>query len=317
MTESMHLPDGATIRAAAWDDLDQVVALMAAQNLAHYGEPLTSPESLRQAWQAPGLDLERDTWVAVGSEGRLTGYAELLAESPTRCFLAHCLADGTLDAEAGAQMIQLAEARAAALGGGQPIRLVTRIHGRDLAARRLFEDAGFGPTMSFLVMEIALPAPPPAPEWPAGITPRPFVPSLDDQATYRADEEASEDKGYHTPMTFDEWAARMSMGRDFFDPALWFLACEGECIAGVALNFIAPGRQTGWVDHLGVRRPWRGRGLGLALLRHSFNAFYAHGISHVRLSVDAGSPTGAPRLYERAGMQTLYQYHIYAKTVAG
>ena len=68
-----------------------------------------------------------------------------------------------------------------------------------------------------------------------------------------------------------------------------------------------------WVDHLGVRRPWRGRGLGLALLRHAFAAFYQWGIREVRLSVDDRSQTNATRVYERAGMVTLQHYHIYMK----
>jgi ribosomal protein S18 acetylase RimI-like enzyme len=56
---------------------------------------------------------------------------------------------------------------------------------------------------------------------------------------------------------------------------------------------------------LGVRRPWRGRGLGEALLRRSFAALHARGQRRIRLSVDAENPTGATRLYERAGMRVL------------
>ena len=56
---------------------------------------------------------------------------------------------------------------------------------------------------------------------------------------------------------------------------------------------------------LGVRRPWRKRGLGLALLLHSFSAFHRRGQRRVSLGVDAGSLTGALRLYERAGSYTV------------
>ncbi len=64
----------------------------------------------------------------------------------------------------------------------------------------------------------------------------------------------------------------------------------------------------GFVDDLGVRRPWRKNGLGLALLHHSFGAFYQRGIRHVELSVDTESLTGATRLYERAGMRRAKKY---------
>ncbi|MFN8538009.1 MAG: GNAT family N-acetyltransferase [Thermomicrobiales bacterium] len=59
------------------------------------------------------------------------------------------------------------------------------------------------------------------------------------------------------------------------DPALWFLAWDGDEVAGVALNYVAPATGIGWVDHLGVRRLWRRTGLGMALLRHSFASFRA------------------------------------------
>ena len=59
---------------------------------------------------------------------------------------------------------------------------------------------------------------------------------------------------------------------------------------------------------LGVRRAWR-RGLGEALLRHSFAAFRRQGFTRGTLGVDASSVTGATRLYERAGMR------VYRDTV--
>jgi ribosomal protein S18 acetylase RimI-like enzyme len=54
-------------------------------------------------------------------------------------------------------------------------------------------------------------------------------------------------------------------------------------------------------------------GLGLALLRHSFDEFYRRGKRKGGLGVDAGSLTGATRLYERAGMRVARQYSIYEK----
>ncbi len=62
-----------------------------------------------------------------------------------------------------------------------------------------------------------------------------------------------------------------------------------------------------------VRHPWRGRGLGLALLRHAFGEFYRRGVREVGLSVDAVSTTGAPRLYRRAGMRVAGRYMLYQR----
>jgi ribosomal protein S18 acetylase RimI-like enzyme len=47
---------------------------------------------------------------------------------------------------------------------------------------------------------------------------------------------------------------------------------------------------------------YRQRGLGQALLRHTFAEFASRGFDAVGLGVDAENPTGAVRVYERAGM---------------
>jgi ribosomal protein S18 acetylase RimI-like enzyme len=142
---------------------------------------------------------------------------------------------------------------------------------------------------------------------------RPFVVGRDEQATYEADEEAFLDIGYHRPLDFAGWVERMGPGK--VDPALWFLAWDGDEVAGVALNYVAPATGIGWIDHHGVRRLWRRRGLGVALLRHSCAAFHARGVREVRLSVGERSQTSATRLYERAGMATIQHYHIYQKEI--
>ena len=96
-----------------------------------------------------------------------------------------------------------------------------------------------------------------------------------------------------------------------FDSSLWFLARDGEEVCGVALCKV-PGDE-GWVDVVGVRRPWRTRGLGLALLRHAFAEYHRRGVRKVDLSVDAKSVAGAPRLYSRAGLSVNSSYVIYLK----
>jgi ribosomal protein S18 acetylase RimI-like enzyme len=100
-----------------------------------------------------------------------------------------------------------------------------------------------------------------------------------------------------------------------YDPALWFLAMDGEEIAGICLNrktsYEDP--EIGWVSTLGVQRRWRNRGIGLALLQHSFGEFYRRGYRKVALGVDSQNLTGALRLYEKAGMKILRQFDVYEK----
>jgi mycothiol synthase len=67
------------------------------------------------------------------------------------------------------------------------------------------------------------------------------------------------------------------------------------------------------VNELGVRRAWRKRGLGSALLKHAFVAFHADGKKRAGLGVDASSLTGALKLYEGAGMRIQRQFNMYEK----
>ena len=67
----------------------------------------------------------------------------------------------------------------------------------------------------------------------------------------------------------------------------------------------------GWVNQLCVRKPWRRKGLGMALLLTSFNEFYRRGKKRAGLGVDATSLTHATRLYEKAGMHVTGKYDTY------
>ena len=56
------------------------------------------------------------------------------------------------------------------------------------------------------------------------------------------------------------------------DPSLWLVAWDGDQVAGAAINVIHGGAW-GETDDLFVRRPWRKRGLGRALLVGSLRLF--------------------------------------------
>src|SRR5207248_11800559 len=95
------------------------------------------------------------------------------------------------------------------------------------------------------------------------------------------------------------------------DLSLWTAVWDGDQIAGTLIA--APELGGGWVASIGVREPWRRRGLGLALLRRSFGQFWDRGERRVQLGVDAGNATGALRLYERAGMHVVWEAVVYEK----
>src|SRR5262249_9290244 len=173
----------------------------------------------------------------------------------------------------GTTLIRLTEARARKLVANAPtgarVALGNGVLLNDAPARELMEHAAYRLTRVHWRMAIELSAEPPAPEWPAGITLRTFAQGQDERAVFDLIEEAFQDHWGHVPRRFEEWLQRME--RSDFDPALWFIAEQGAQIAGVSLCWQR--RDTGWVGTLAVRRPWRARGLGTALLHHSFHAF--------------------------------------------
>jgi mycothiol synthase len=185
----------------------------------------------------------------------------------------------------------------------------------DVTARELFEERGYRVVRHSFRMRIELGAPVPAPEWPDGIELVPFERDRDARAVYDADTEAFEDHWEFVRTPYAEWAHWFLDG-EAYDPALWFIARDGDEIAGVALCRLHAGETgVGYVNDLAVRRPWRRRGIALALLRHAFDEFRRRGCHAVTLGVDAENTTGAVRLYERAGMTPDRRHDILDRPV--
>ena len=297
-----------SVRPATLADIEAVCSLIAKQNIADYGEALTTTNDLTKSWQT--MDLEHATCLAY-AEGKLMGYGELRDGDSPFIYLA---APSHMDL--GFQLLTILEEKALRQKM-EKIEFFTRISENNQTLLKIFASYGYKTNLSFLIMELDLEATPDIPQWPTGICVRCFVPGQDEQVTYLADEEVSEDRGYHQPLDFEAWSRRMRLKSEQFDPGLWFLACEARSaeIAGLALNLYRPQSSTGWVDHLGVRRAWRKKGIGKALLLHSLGEFYRRDVRHIKLTVDSKSLTNAPRLYESVGMKPVQQYHIYTKSV--
>lgn len=293
-----------SVRPARASDIEAVFDLVATQRTIDFGSAMISMNDLQKRWD--GFDLENDT-VTAFSEGQLAGYAELRdGDSP---FI--YLADRN-NIDLGFQLLTLLEQKATARAK-ETIQLVTQISETNQPLLQLFASKGYHSNLSFLIMELSLDERPAPPQWAEGIRVRTFERGLDEQVTYQTDEEAGKDKGYHSPLSYEGWVKRMGMDREDFDPSIWFLACAGNDVAGVALNVHDQDDGTVWVDHLSVRREWRAKGIGKALLLYSFGEFYKRGLKTVKLSVDSKSLTNAPRLYESVGMKVVQQYHIYKK----
>lgn len=228
-------------------------------------------------------------------DGRIVGYGDISAGKVVQLDVA---APGYWEV-----FFDWAESEARARGIGR-VRAYFA-HGHEL--EQVVAPRGYVHWRSSYTMEIEVEDPPPA-RTPPGLTLRTFREGADDAALRGALNDAFAEDPFWTgvsPSNFREFYLR-ARG---YDPSLWFLAWDGEQLAGFALAYPerVGDRSLGWVGTLGVGNPWRRRGLGESLLRVAFHELGARGLRRVGLGVDAENVTGALRLYERVGMRAIRQ----------
>ena len=302
------------VRPPTMDDLEAVHGLLEVCDIAEYGVPDITLGDLRTLWQGPTFNMVKDAWMVIAPGDRLIGYADVEHRQHIRIYtLVRVLPEYTGQG-IEENLLQIVEEWAQRqIPLAKPgVRVTLFSWGSDLngAVQQTLLRAGFKEVRRSWRMEIEMSNAPCAPEWPNHVTIRPFKPGQDDWTVYEAVEEAFQDHWGHMEGSFDEWK-HWTIERENFDPSLWFLAFDGEEIAGASLCTYQ--MDDGWVDTLGVRRLWRRKGLGMALLIHSFNDFYRRGKYKVGLTVDSQNLTGATRLYERAGMHVARTYISYEK----
>jgi mycothiol synthase len=176
----------------------------------------------------------------------------------------------------------------------------------DERAKRLLTGRGYGYIRSFYGMVVDLDGPPPPPRLPAGITVAAVRPE-EERVVYEVFEDSFAEHWGHQQLPFEEWRSGWPL-----DYELTFLAREGDEAAGTIICHEELFGEA-MVGILGVRRQWRGRGLGRALLLHGFGALWERGKRRIALSVDAGNETGALELYRSLGMRVGRQDDVYER----
>jgi mycothiol synthase len=316
MTTKDILPPGFTMRPAAWSDAEAVTQLIYDVCEADGDTTVAvTIEELKREWQTPGFTLESDAWVVAAPDGCLAGYEEF----NNRHEHASLQGDGYVhpqfrDLGIGTALLAALDARAKREIPLAPpnLRVFIRngLDAEDKSGREIHAAIGYQPVRFSWRMEITLTDPPQPASWPKGIELRPYVPGQHDRLVFDAEQEAFADHWGSTPIPYDVWELR-KLKRENFDPSLWHIAWDGEQVAGFSQCRTRQG--IGWVGTLGVRRPWRKNGLGMALLTHSFAEFHKRRQNVIGLGVDASNSTGATRLYERAGMHVASEFVIYEK----
>jgi mycothiol synthase len=185
-------------------------------------------------------------------------------------------------------------------------------------AKQFLRNLGMNQLRHFLTMAIELDSPPPVAQLPEGLRIRTMKGEEEARDVVWAFEDAFKDHWGYVEQPFEKelenWL-HLIRNDEEFDPTLWFLAMDGDEIAGISICKLRSDEdpEMGWVRILGVRRAWRRQGLALALLHHSFGELYRRGKKRAGLGVDASSLTGATRLYEKAGMEQIRQFTVFEK----
>lgn len=316
MYNNQSLPDGLRIRSPSLDDLSGIADLINACDIADGDQAGSTVDELLIEFQRSDFNPEIDAWVIERTKDDLiVCYGEVWNRND------HALLSGDSyvhpsyrELGLGVFLLRVMELRAKKhipLAPPElPVTLRNGVSGADKIACQQHLEQGYSPVRYFWRMEVYMGDEPPEPAWPKGLMIRNVIPGVDDRTVYDALEEAFVDHWGDSPWDFETWQTRRFDTKEF-DPSLWFLAMDGAQIAGVAISRYRG--DYGWISQLAVRRPWRRLGLGLALLLASMGEFYKRGMKKVGLTVDAENPTGATRLYERAGLQMANEYIVFEK----
>lgn len=302
----MRLPAGYVARPATWDDLDDVVDVFKACDLADVGFADPVREHIVEEWRSTGYELSRDSCV-VTTEEVVVAYATVGGLDPSssmetfgRVHPAH------RGRGIGGAIVEWGEAHALGLSPWVPV-VRNAAPATDPAARRLLEGAGYAEVRTFWHMTRDLKQGVEQPPEVSGVEFRSYDHATDVQPAFDALEEAFADHWGVEPYPYEQHERDLAEA----DPELVTVArADGE-VVGVAYGRMVEG--DGWVNVVGVRPPWRGRGIARTLLLRVLARLAALGASWATLNVDAENTTGATRLYESAGMHVHRAWTLFEK----
>jgi len=310
------LPDAAW-RPLVVDDVAAYVRLQEDVRVADAGTEVTTEDVARHELADPNCPIATNTLALALPDGSLAATimvnARLNGLASRRVFLWAATHPDQRRRGIGAAILTWGIARAEEILAGQPaelLRVVETVKDVRLAdAVALHEAAGFRPARWYFDMRRDLREPFPATPDLGGLRLAPYETPLA-QPLLAIHNEAFRDHWGSEPLTPEIWNHEF-VGDPFFRGDLSFVVLDGEEIAGYTVNYVfesdwgAAGVREGWVGQLGVRRPWRRRGLATALLVRSMEAFRSAGLEAATLGVDAENPTGALGVYERVGFRPI------------
>lgn len=286
---------------------------MQACDRAVYGDTDWTELELREEWD--DIDIEHDAWVAVDGDA-IVGVKHLSEIRDGRIITDGYVHPAHAGRGVGTLLLTAVETRARelepGLAPGKRVYLESAHLVGDPGAPALFVSRDYHRVRTFFRMVRVVENGEPRPALPAGLEIRAFDPDVHGRRLHAAFEEAFASEWGHRSQSYEAWRERV-IGWSRFDANLFVVVWDDDEIAAFSLNYDKRMGDWGWIGSVGVRPAWRRQGLGLALLQESFRRFAERGEATVALGVDSENPTGATRLYERAGMDVLWRADVWQK----
>ncbi len=223
--------------------------------------------------------------------------------------------EGGVDAEHRHQGIgsavldwELARAHEVLAGRPGPGRLVVHVEDDMPDSVRMLTERGFQPRRYYTELRRDL-----ANELPEARLPRPldlvrWTSELDEQVRL-AHNSSFDDHWVSEPMSAESWA----LGRSYFVPEWSFIVLDRTSDRAQVVGYLLSSRyeqdwpslgwSEGYIDLLGVRPEWRGRGIATALVTRAMRAYAADGMQFASLGVDTEQPGAVFGLYSKLEFQ--------------
>jgi mycothiol synthase len=294
------------LRAPSEADVPAITRLFNQLEAELFGEEDESEDDVRRFLTSDELDPAEDIRLAE-VDRELAGYADIFPH-PHPTYWLDVRVPPSVEGGLQAQLLAWAVERAVEKGGEH---VLAAAWANDEPMKRAYESHGFERTRGSYRMRIEFEGETEEVRPPDGVTVRAMTPE-DSQVAHETHMETFDDMWGHAHTSFEDWQ-HWFLGADH-DWSLFFLAeVDGES-AGVALCRPAPAdAKIGAIRVVGVRRPWRRRGVGRTLMLHAFAEFRRRGMRGAVLGVDAESLTGAQRLYQSVGMHVDRESDIYER----
>lgn len=314
----------AILRPYTPEDLHGVVQMLNLAEREITGKDFTSPEDFSADMVSSGFDYRNDTAVIVIDTDHVIAYAEVFADKDPAVRLRGY---GRVHPDFrgrgyGTRLIHWSETHAQQLLPKAPPEARVVLHQSTYAGQtdaiELLKENGYQYVRSSYRMLVDLDDYCPLPQTPEGISLRPIQNTEADlRAALWVDHQAFIGHWGHIEEDFEEYVARFKQRlkiRPQIDLSACWVAVAGETLVGLSICSLwtEEDADKGWVNILGVLKPWRKRGVGRALLLESFAELKRRGRKRAGLFVDAGN-RGALNLYFQAGMRVEQESQIFEK----